>query len=154
MALRPPRPPRPPPPPRPPRKPPPPSRDDRVPLHAVAVHREDISTLLVEKGVEVDRDGVVAEAGPVPVDAVGPHDSRVLVPGVEGEVDVRVVIRDVDGGAFGGGGSVERSLLDEVGDLCGVLPHGVVESSVDVWSRPGSDGAHGDANRPEHRRLH
>ena len=35
--------------------------DDGIALHAVAVHREHVRALLIEKRVEVDRDGVVAK---------------------------------------------------------------------------------------------
>ena len=66
---------------------------------------------------------------------------------MDGEVDVRVVVRQVDVGVLGRGRAVQRPLLDEPGDPCGVPPDGIVESTVDVGRGSGPHGPHRDATR-------
>ena len=132
----------------------------RITLHAVPVEREDVCALLVEKRVEVDRDGVVAEICPVAIDPVGAHHSRIGVVGVHAEVDVAVVVGDEDLGVFGRRGAFDRALLDELGDASRTLPDRVVELSVNAWRvvRPGGGHARatgedaGKGRRPYGRR--
>ena len=118
--------------------------DDRIALHAVAVHREHVGALLIEKRIEVDRDRVVAEARPVAVDPIRPHGLRVVVLGMKRQIEIRVVIGDVDVGVLGRRRPIDRLTLHELRDARRVPPHRIVQQAVD------GRGGHGPPRTHRH----
>ena len=98
--------------------------------NAVPVDVEVVPSLLIHEGVEVDRHQVVLH-GPVTFDPVGPHDGRILVVRVEGEVEGLRIVRDVDVRGFRGGCPVEWGLLRELAEVRGHRPNLVVQHAVD-----------------------
>ena len=117
-------------------------------MDTVAVHEEHVRALLVEKGVEVDREGII----PLPAVAVGAvrsKDAGVGVVRVEPEVDVGAVVRQVHLRGLGGRRPVERPHLHELGDADRVAPEGIIEPAVNLgtdggawWSHRRSTGQH------------
>ena len=107
-----------------------PRPQNRVPLHPVAVHREDVGPLLVEERVEIDQEQVVLD-GLVAVAPVRAHHARIGVVGVQAQIEVGAVVGDVDVARFAGRGAVEGPALDERGDVGGGAPDGVIEPAVD-----------------------
>ena len=103
---------------------------DRVPLHAITVHREHIRPLLVEERVEIDQEQVVLDRL-VAVSPVRADHARVGVVRMQPDVEVGAVVGEVDVARFAGGDAVERPALDELGDVGGVAPDRVVEPAVD-----------------------
>ena len=114
---------------------------DRVALHAEAVHRKYVGALLIEKGIKIDRENVVSEC-PVPIRAIRADDGRIGVVGVEPEVEVGAVVRDVDLGRLGGRRTIEGLALYELDDPRRIAPSRIVEPTVDDGRAPDTHRAH------------
>ena len=115
----------------------------------MSVYGEDVGTLLIEEGVEVDDKEIIGETGPVTVGAIGPHDPRVGIVGMETKVDIGAVVRDVDFGILGGRCAVDRLALNEVGNPGRATPDSIVEPPVhDRW-RVGPHRRHGRTARQD-----
>ena len=110
--------------------------DDAVALHVVGVEVKVVADLLIHERVQVDRHQVVLPRR-VTVHPARPHQTRIGVVQVEGEVDVLAVVGDVELGVFGRRSAVERRLLHELREHRRRAPHLVVEAAVDLRRRVG-----------------
>ena len=121
-------------------------RDHAVSLNTEAVHIEVVAALLIEEGVKVERHQVVLHRA-VPLHAIRPHDFRILVVGVKGEVQFLRVVGDVDVRGLAGRGAVQGRLLCKFGHVgCGG-PDRVIQHPVDFgrcvgacWRHPRPTG--------------
>ena len=118
-----------------------PCADDTVALHPISVDVEVVPPLLVHEGVEVDRHEIV-RGRPVTIHPVRSHDRGILIMRIKPEVDIFRVVGDVDLGLLRRGGTVEGSLLHELGDQGCRSPHFIVEAAVDFRRRVDAGWTH------------
>ena len=105
----------------------------RVVLHAGGVGPEDESILLVAERIEDHQERVrLVQLGVAP-GVRRDNQRRIAVVQHDAHVNRLVVIEDADLGVLGGRLSFEGFGLDETREWRGVLPHALVEGTVDRW---------------------
>ena len=102
----------------------------RVRLHALPVDSEHECSLLIEEGVQIHRDAIVA-VDPVAVAAVGANRARIRIVCVEREVQTTTVVGNPDFRPLGRRRAINRLHLRKAGDAGRLEPDAIIELAVD-----------------------